>query len=178
MKFVPTTIAGAYRIEPERLVDDRGFFARTWCRREFEQHGLDAGLVQCSVSFSPKCGTLRGMHYQQAPHWEVKLVRCTRGAIFDVIVDLRPASPTHLAWEGFELTAENHTALYIPKGLAHGFLTLVDDCEVFYQMSQFFEASAAAGVRWNDPAFAIAWPREVVTISPRDANYPLWHAKA
>jgi dTDP-4-dehydrorhamnose 3,5-epimerase len=174
MRFTPTKIAGAYLIEPERHLDERGFFARTWCQREFEEHGLDSALVQCNISFSPRCGTLRGMHFQKPPHAEVKLVRCTRGAIFDVILDVRAGSPTHLAWQGFDLTAENRSALYIPKGLAHGFLTLVNDCEVFYQMSQFFEASAASGLRWNDPAFGIAWPHPPALISARDAEYPLW----
>ncbi|MEX0679221.1 MAG: dTDP-4-dehydrorhamnose 3,5-epimerase [Pirellulales bacterium] len=174
MKFIPTTIGGAYSIEPERLADERGFFARTWCEREFQEHGLESRLVQCSISYSPERGTLRGIHFQAPPHAEVKLVRCTRGAIYDVILDLRPDSPTRLAWAAFELSAENHNALYIPPGLAHGFLTLADDCEVFYQMSEFFEGSAARGVRWNDPAFGIEWPRPVMVISARDANYPLW----
>jgi dTDP-4-dehydrorhamnose 3,5-epimerase len=176
VNFVPTTIGGAYRIEPERLVDERGFFARTWCEREFQEHRLEARLVQCSISFSTKRGTLRGMHYQAPPHAEAKLVRCTRGAIYDVILDVRPDSPTRLAWAAFELTAENRTALYIPDGIAHGFLTLADECEVFYQMSEFFHAPAARGLRWNDPAFGIDWPRNVTTISARDANYPLWEA--
>jgi dTDP-4-dehydrorhamnose 3,5-epimerase len=174
VNFIPTTIVGAYRVEPERLVDERGFFSRTWCEREFREQGLESRLVQCSISFSPKCGTLRGMHYQAPPHAEVKLVRCTRGAIYDVILDLRPDSPTRLAWAGFELTADNRCALYIPKGLAHGFVTLVDECEVLYQMSEFFDAPTARGVRWNDPAFAIEWPQRVITISARDADYPLW----
>lgn len=174
MNFVPTTIAGAYLIEPERLEDERGFFARTWCQREFQERGLDAQLVQCSLSFSAKRGTLRGMHYQAPPNSEAKLVRCTRGALYDVILDLRSGSPTRLAWQAFELNAENRWALYIPQGLAHGFLTLADGCEVFYQMSEFFLAPAARGVRWNDPAFAIQWPGKVTTISERDANYPLW----
>ncbi len=174
MRFVPTKIDGAFRIEPERLVDERGFFARTWCEREFQEHGLEPRLVQCSISFSAKRGTLRGMHFQAPPHEEVKLVRCTRGAIYDVILDLRPDSPTLLAWQGFELTAENRSAFYIPKGIAHGFLTLSDECEVFYQMSESFHGPAARGVRWNDPAFGIQWPHEVTTISQRDADYPLW----
>ena len=178
MKFVPTTLAGAVSHRDGAICQRPGLLRASWCQREFADHGLDTALVQCSVSFSPKRGTFRGMHYQAAPHAEVKLVRCTRGTIFDVIVDLRPDSPTRFAWEGFELSAENHTALYIPKGLAHGFLTLVNDCEVFYQMSQFFEASAAAGVRWNDPRFAIAWPQAVTVISSRDANYPPWQDRA
>jgi dTDP-4-dehydrorhamnose 3,5-epimerase len=176
MQFIPAKIAGAYLVELERIADDRGFFARTWCEREFAEHGLDARLVQCSLSFSPERGTLRGMHYQAAPHAEVKLVRCTRGVIFDVIVDLRPDSPTRMAWEGFELSADNRRAVYIPEGLAHGFLTLASDCETLYQMSTHFRAEAARGVRWNDPAFGIAWPGQVAKISSRDANYPLWQS--
>lgn len=176
MNFIPTLIDGAFLIEPERLADERGFFARTWCEREFQEHGLHPRLVQCSISFSPTRGTLRGMHYQAAPNAEVKLVRCTRGVIYDVIVDLRPDSPTRLAWAAFELSADNRSALYIPEGLAHGFLTLADDCEVFYQMSEFFHSEAARGVRWNDPAFGIKWPGQVTTISARDANYPLWQS--
>src|SRR5262249_35742535 len=158
----------------ERLGDERGFFARTWCQRDFENEGLNSRVVQCSVSFSPRCGTLRGMHFQAAPHEEVKLVRCTKGAIYDVIVDLREGSATPLAWDAFELTAENHRALYIPKGVAHGFLTLEDNCEVYYQMSAFFDAPSARGVRWNDPAFGIQWPAQMTVISDRDASYPLW----
>jgi dTDP-4-dehydrorhamnose 3,5-epimerase len=176
LNFIPTQIDGAFLIEPERLADERGFFARTWCEREFQEHGLQPRLVQCSISFSPKRGTLRGMHYQAAPNAEVKLVRCTRGVIYDVIVDLRPDSPTRLAWAAFELSAENRSALYIPEGLAHGFLTLADDCEVFYQMSDFFHSEAARGVRWSDPAFGIKWPGQVTTISERDANYPSWRS--
>ncbi len=176
MKFTETTIDGAYRIEPERLVDERGFFARTWCQREFDEHGLDSRLVQCSISFSPRRGTLRGMHYQAPPHAEVKLVRCTQGAIYDVILDLRSDSRTRLAWAAFELTSENRSALYIPRGVAHGFLTLADNCEVAYQMSDVFDRESARGVRWNDPAFGIEWPGPVTTISQRDANYPLWKA--
>jgi dTDP-4-dehydrorhamnose 3,5-epimerase len=176
VKFIPTTIGGAYLIEPERHIDERGFFARSWCAREFQEQGLESQLVQCSISFSSKRGTLRGMHYQAPPRAEVKLVRCTRGALYDVILDLRPDSPTRLTWAAFELTAENRCALYIPKGLAHGFLTLAAECEVFYQMSEFFDPDSARGVRWNDPAFDIAWPQSVTTISARDANYPLWEA--
>jgi dTDP-4-dehydrorhamnose 3,5-epimerase len=174
MKFIATKIPGAFYIEPERLADERGFFARTWCAREFEQQGLEHRLAQCSLSFSPRRGTLRGMHYQAPPHAEAKLVRCTQGTIYDVILDLRPESPTRLAWVAFELSADNRGALYIPKGLAHGFLTLSDNCEVIYQMSDPFNAEAARGLRWDDPAFAIDWPAEAAIISPRDANYPLW----
>jgi dTDP-4-dehydrorhamnose 3,5-epimerase len=172
VRFTETKVAGAFVIEPEPIADERGFFARTWCRDEFRDHGLSGSLAQCSVSFSRRKGTLRGLHYQAAPHEEVKLVRCTRGAIWDVAVDLRPDSPTYLAWHGVELTAENRAALYIPEGCAHGQLTLTDDTEVFYQMSVPFEASATRGVRWDDPAFGIAWPAPVQVINQRDRSYP------
>ncbi len=175
MIFHPLTIEGAWRVEPQPVADERGFFARTWCQQEFAERGLETRLVQCSVSVSPRRGTLRGMHYQAPPHGEVKLVRCTRGAVYDVVVDLRADSPTLGRWQAVELTADNRWALYIPPGVAHGFLTLVDDCEVYYQMSEFYHAAAARGVRWNDPAFAIEWPAAVTTISDRDAQYPLWN---
>ena len=163
-----------FLIELEKHSDHRGFFARTYCEREFDSHGLKTRWVQCSISFNKSKGTLRGMHFQEPPHAEVKLVRCTQGAIYDVILDLRPDSPTRLAWAAFELNSDNRFALYIPEGVAHGFLTLADHCEVFYQMSEFFRAAAARGVRWNDPAFGIRWPQAVAVISARDANYPLW----
>jgi dTDP-4-dehydrorhamnose 3,5-epimerase len=172
VRFTETKVAGAFLIEPEPVADERGFFARTWCRDEFRDRGLSGNLAQCSVSFSRRKGTLRGLHYQAAPHEEVKLVRCTRGAIWDVAVDLRPHSPTYLAWHGVELSADNRAALYIPEGCAHGQLTLSDDTEVFYQMSVPFEPSAARGVRWDDPAFGIAWPAPVLVINQRDRSYP------
>lgn len=172
MIFTETPIKGAYVIEPERQEDERGFFARTWCRRDFAAHGLNPALVQCNISFNRTKGTLRGMHYQVAPHAEAKLVRCTAGAIYDVIVDLRPQSATCTQWFGVELTADNRRMLYIPEGLAHGFLTLGDDTEVFYQMSEYYVAECARGVRWNDPAFGIRWPGEVRMISRRDQSYP------
>jgi dTDP-4-dehydrorhamnose 3,5-epimerase len=172
MIFTETPIAGAYVVEIERIGDDRGFFARTWCEREFAQHGLNPRLVQCSISFNTRKGTLRGMHYQVAPHAEAKLVRCTAGAVFDVIVDLRPDSKTFCRWYGVDLTAENRRALFIPEGLAHGFLTLADTTEVFYQMSEFYSPDCARGARWNDRAFDIRWPAPVVMMSPRDAAYP------
>lgn len=172
MRFTETKVAGAFLIEPEPVADERGFFARTWCRDEFTDHGLRGDLAQASVSFSHRKGTLRGLHYQAAPHQEVKLVRCTRGAIWDVAVDLRPGSSTFRGWVGVELSADNRAALYIPEGCAHGQLTLTDDAEVFYQMSVPFEPSAARGVRWDDPAFAIAWPAPVAVINDRDRSYP------
>ena len=172
MIFVPTALPGAYIVEMERREDDRGFFARTWCRREFAQMGLNSELVQSNVSYSQRRGTLRGMHWQAPPHVEAKLIRCTRGAIWDAIIDLRPGSSTYTNYLGVELTAESGRALYVPEGMAHGFVTLDDDCEVSYQMSEYFEPSAARGVRWNDPAFGIAWPLSDPILHPRDAAYP------
>jgi dTDP-4-dehydrorhamnose 3,5-epimerase len=174
MIFTPARLPGAFIIELQRLEDERGFFARTWCRREFQTHGLNSNLVQCSISFNKKKGTLRGMHYQAAPHAEAKLIRCTLGAIYDVIVDLRPDSPTFLQHIAVVLTAQNHTMLFVPEGFAHGLLTLEDDTEVFYQMSEFYEGDYARGVRWNDPAFGIQWPDDVPVnvISDRDRGYP------
>jgi len=159
-------------ISPEPQYDERGFFARTWCRREFENNGLNSRLVQCSLSFSAAKGTLRGMHYQAAPHAEAKLVRCGQGAIYDVVVDLRSDSCTYKEWIAVVLTAEKRNMVYVPEGCAHGFLTLADDTEVFYQMSECYCSKAARGVRWNDPAFQIAWPGSVKVISDRDQNYP------
>jgi len=170
--FLPTALAGAFVVEPERRFDERGYFARTWCRREFAAAGLHADYVQSSVSKSLRTGTLRGMHWQAAPHDEVKLVRCTRGVIWDAIIDLRPASPTYMRHFAVELTAESGRALYIPVGFAHGFVTLDDESEVLYQMSNYFEPSAARGVRWNDPAFGIPWPVVEPIVHARDAAYP------
>jgi dTDP-4-dehydrorhamnose 3,5-epimerase len=172
MKFSPTKLPGVWIVDLEKREDERGFFARSWCQREFEQHGLNPRLVQCSVSFNLKNGTLRGMHYQIAPHEEAKLVRCTRGAIYDVAVDLRPASPTHKRWLGMELTADDGRALYIPEGFAHGFQTLSDNTEVFYQMSEFYHPESVRGIRWNDPQFAILWPVASKIISPHDQDLP------
>lgn len=171
MIFTETPLAGTYLIEPEPLADLRGFFARTWCQREFEAHGVNPRLVQCSISFNWRKGTLRGMHYQEAPHAEAKLVRCTRGALYDVALDLRPASPTYRQHFAVVLSAENHRMLYIPEGCAHGFQTLEHDTEVFYQMSEYYAPDAARGVRWNDPAFAIPWPEDGRTIAERDSAY-------
>ena len=174
MIFAETPLAGAFVIDVEPREDERGFFARAWCRDEFAEQGLSTDVVQCNVSFNHHQGTLRGMHYQVAPHAEVKLVRCTRGAIYDVIVDLRPDSPTHTRWLGVELTAENRRALYIPEGFAHGYQTLADGTETFYQVSAFWAPEAERGVRWDDPAFGIAWPDPPGerVISERDATYP------
>ncbi|MBL0211793.1 MAG: dTDP-4-dehydrorhamnose 3,5-epimerase [Holophagaceae bacterium] len=172
MKFIPSVLGGAFRIEMDRLEDERGFFARTWCGREAELHDLIPGIAQCNISFNRRRGTLRGMHFQAEPHREAKLVRCTRGAVFDVILDLRPGSPTFKKWEGFELDEENGAAIYVPEGFAHGFQTLSDDAEVHYQMSEFFHEDCAKGVRWNDPAFGIDWPVPDPILSAKDAAYP------
>jgi dTDP-4-dehydrorhamnose 3,5-epimerase len=172
MKYRETKLPGVFEISIEPMADERGFFARSWCEKEFEAHGLNPALVQCNISVNKRKGTLRGVHYQVAPHSETKLVRCTRGAIFDVIVDLRSDSPTFKQWVGIVLTAEKRNMAYVPEGCAHGFLTLDDDTEVFYQMSQFYNTEAARGVRWNDPAFAIDWPAKVEVISERDGAYP------
>lgn len=172
MKFVQTELQDAYLIQPERLEDERGFFARTWCKREFESQGLSTSLVQCSISFNHKKGTLRGMHFQASPHEETKIVRVTVGSVYDVIVDLRPSSKTYLKHLGIKLNAENRTMLYIPKGFAHGFLTLSDNAEIFYQISEFFTPEAARGIRWNDHALKIQWPEQVCVISDRDRNWP------
>ena len=172
MIFAPTTLPGAMVVGLERREDERGFFARSFCRQEFEAQGLDPCVAQCNVSFNRRRGTLRGMHWQAAPHGEAKLVRTTQGAIWDVIVDLRADSPTFCRWFGVELTAENHQALYIPEGFAHGFQTLVDDVEVFYQMSTSYVPGAQRGARWDDPAFGIQWPVHPPFLSERDATYP------
>jgi dTDP-4-dehydrorhamnose 3,5-epimerase len=170
MRFAETSLAGAFVIEPERREDERGYFARVFCEREFSAHGLETRFVQCSSSYNRTKGTLRGMHYQAPPHEEAKTVRCTRGAIYDVILDLRPGSSTYRNWFGIELSADNGRVLYVPKGFAHGFQTLIDDSEVFYQISQFYVPGAARSERWDDPAFAIRWPLTPSVMSPRDAD--------
>ncbi len=173
MRFVETELAGAYVLELERHVDERGFFARVWCREELAALGLTAELAQCSLSRSAKAGTLRGLHFQRAPHEEAKLVRCTRGAIYDVIVDLRPESATRGRWLAVELDCEDGRALYVPEGFAHGFQTLVDDTDILYMISTGYAPQAAAGVRWDDPALGIAWPEAGErVISGRDRSWP------
>ena len=173
MRFLPTAAPPATIIDPEPIEDERGAFARTFCRDEFRARGLNPDLAQCSVSFNRLRGTLRGMHYQAAPHAEAKLVRCTAGTIFDVALDLRPGSPTRGRWVGVELTARNRRMLYVPEGFAHGFQTLEDGAEVSYQISAPYEPSASRGVRWDDPAFGIRWPAaETRILAPRDAGYP------
>lgn len=167
-----TRLADARLIELEPQHDERGFFARMWCARELAAQGIDTGLVQESLSHNNRAGTLRGLHYQKPPHAETKIIRCVRGAIFDVIVDIRPDSPGFGRWEAFRLDAENRRALYVPRGFAHGFQTLVDDTEVLYQMTAFHAPAAAAGFRGDDPAFAIAWPLPVSLLSARDRAWP------
>jgi dTDP-4-dehydrorhamnose 3,5-epimerase len=171
MKFKETKLKGAYVIDLEKLEDERGYFARAWCQQEFVQNRLDAVLVQCNVSYNPRRGTLRGMHYQDPPYAETKLVRCTRGAIYDVIVDLRPDSQTFLQWTAEELTPENGRMMYIPKGFAHGFQTLEDQSMVFYQVSEFYARDYCRGVRWDDPQVNIRWPSEVTAISTQDKGW-------
>src|SRR5689334_11417272 len=172
MIFTPTELTGAFVIEPQKLEDERGFFARSWCQREFERHALNPRLVQCDISFSKTKGTLRGMHYQLSPFEEVKLVRCTRGSIYDAIIDLRRDSATFKKHFGLVLNADNHKTLYVPEGFAHGFLTLEDNTEVFYQMSEFYAPEYGRGVRWNDPTFKISWPLTPTMMSERDRTYP------
>jgi dTDP-4-dehydrorhamnose 3,5-epimerase len=173
MRFEETAVPGAFVVTPERVEDDRGFFARTWCRREFAGRGLSPDLSQCGVSWNRRRGTLRGLHYQADPHPEAKLVRCTRGAVFDVAVDLRPGSASFGRWAAAELTADNRRMLYIPEGCAHGFQTLDDDTEVFYQISAAYHTDLARGVRWDDPVLNVAWPLPVGRISERDARLPI-----
>jgi dTDP-4-dehydrorhamnose 3,5-epimerase len=172
MRFHATNIPGVFTIGIDPIQDERGFFARAWCRNEFEAHGLESNLMQANISYNLLKGTLRGMHYQAPPFAESKLVRCTQGAIYDVVLDLRPESPSFKDWIAVTLAAENRNMIYVPKRCAHGFLTLQDETEVFYQMSEVYNAESSRGVRWNDPAFGIAWPERVEVLSERDRNYP------
>jgi dTDP-4-dehydrorhamnose 3,5-epimerase len=172
LRFTETHLSGAFIIEPEKFEDDRGFFARTFCQKEFAAHNLIGEVAQCSVSFNRKKGTLRGMHYQVAPFEESKLIRCIRGSLYDVIIDLRPESPTFKQYVAAVLSAENGKMLYVPEGFAHGFETLEDGSEVFYQISKSYSPEHARGVRWNDPAFGIQWPEAPTIILERDRNYP------
>jgi dTDP-4-dehydrorhamnose 3,5-epimerase len=172
MRFIETELKGAFILELERKEDSRGFFARAFCRAELLEHGLNPAITQCNISFNPREATLRGMHYQADPFAEVKLVRCTSGAIYDVIIDLRRESSTYRNWIGVELSAENRRMLYVPPGFAHGYMTLVENSEVFYQVSQFYHPEHERGIRWNDSAFAIQWPRRPEIISPKDSTHP------
>jgi dTDP-4-dehydrorhamnose 3,5-epimerase len=176
MLFTETKLNGAFIIDLELKSDDRGFFARTFCAKEFEAHGLKPAVSQCNLSFNHKAGTLRGMHYQVTPACETKLVRCTRGAVYDVIIDLRPDSPTYRQHIGVELSADNRRALYVPEMFAHGYQTLTDDAEVVYQVTEFYTPGYERGARYNDPAFGIEWPMPVAVISDKDANWPLVEA--
>lgn len=172
MIFTPTKLKGAYLVDLDEREDERGFFARSWCEEEFRALGLNSAIAQCNVAFNHRKGTLRGMHYSAAPFEEAKLVRCTAGSLYDVIIDLRPRSPTYRQHLGEVLSAANHRSLYVPEGFAHGFQTLEDNTEVFYQMSRAYSAEHARGVRYNDPAFGIEWKSGVSVILERDRNYP------
>jgi dTDP-4-dehydrorhamnose 3,5-epimerase len=178
MIFKATNLKDAYLIELEPIEDHRGFFARSFCQKEFRRHGINMNIVQCNISYNNKRGTLRGMHYQAPPQEEAKLVSCMKGAIYDVIVDIRPDSPTYCKWTGVELTAHcsqltaSYRMLYVPEGFAHGFLTLEDNTEVFYQMSGFYAPGYGRGIKWNDPSFGINWPEEVAVISDQDKSFP------
>lgn len=171
MTFHELKLPGAYEIRIEPKSDERGFFARCWCQEEFESHGLTTRIAQCSISFNAHKGTLRGMHYQTPPYAETKIVRCTKGSIYDVVVDLRPDSATFKQWAAVVLTADKRNMLYVPEGCGHGFLTLEDESEVFYQISEFYHPESAGGVRWDDPAFNVSWPGTVEVISERDRTY-------
>jgi dTDP-4-dehydrorhamnose 3,5-epimerase len=173
MLFKETKLKGVFVIEPELITDERGFFACSWSPEEFEKQGLNPRLVQCNISFNNRRGTLRGMHFQEKPYEEAKLVRCTRGAMYDVAVDLRIGSPSRYRWAAVELTADNRRMLYIPEGFGHGYQTLADDTEIFYQMSESYHPESARGLRWDDPRLGIEWPLEVAVISKRDQEYDL-----
>ncbi len=173
MRFTETELKDAFVLDLERRADERGFFARAFCEKEFAEHRLETRFVQCNISFNERKGTLRGLHYQVAPHVETKLVRCFRGAIYDVIIDLRPDSPTYRRWLGVELSEDDRRMLYVPEGFAHGYQTLADATEAFYHVSAFYAPGEERGVRWNDPAFEIEWPEpEPTVISDKDATWP------
>lgn len=172
MKFTETNLKGAYVLEINKLKDERGFFGRSWCMNELKEYGLNTNIAQANTSFSRKKGTLRGMHYQNDPYQETKLIRCTRGSIYDVIIDLRPTSPTYKQWFGIELTQDNYKMLYVPEDFAHGFITLEDDTEVTYLVTEFYTPGAEAGIRWNDAQFNIKWPLDPKVISEKDKIHP------
>jgi dTDP-4-dehydrorhamnose 3,5-epimerase len=172
MRFTETKLKGAFLVEIQKIEDHRGFFGRAWCRREFEEHGLNADIVQINTSRSRKKGSIRGMHVQIPPHAEAKFIRCTRGRIYDVIIDLRPDSPTFMQWVGHELSEDNYSMVYAPAYFAHGFLTLEDDCEVYYPVTGFYTPGAERGIRWNDPAFDIQWPAPVAVYTEKDLSHP------
>jgi dTDP-4-dehydrorhamnose 3,5-epimerase len=172
MIFTETRLKNAFLIDPERFEDERGFFARSWCELEFRNNGIEIKFVQCNISFNKKMGTLRGIHYQASPYEEARLIRCTMGAIYDVIVDLRPNSLTYKKWISTELTSDNRRMIYVPKGFAHGFLTLTDNSEIFYMMSEYYAPGFNRGIKWNDPVLGITWPTDVRVISSQDKSYP------
>jgi dTDP-4-dehydrorhamnose 3,5-epimerase len=178
VKFIKTPLSGLYVVEVQPIADERGFFARSFCVREFQALGLEPAVVQCDISFNEKRGTLRGLHFQTAPYEEAKLVRCTRGAIYDVAIDVRPESPTYLKWHAIELTTDNQRMMFIPRGFAHGFQTLVDTTEVFYLMSEFYHPESGRGLRWDDPAIGIVWPLANPIISDKDREYPLLDSRS
>jgi dTDP-4-dehydrorhamnose 3,5-epimerase len=178
MRFTETAVVGAFVIDPEPFSDERGSFARVFCAHEFEEHGLEPRIVQSNLSVNHQAGTLRGLHYQRAPHEETKLVRCIRGALFDVVVDLRPGSPSYRRWVGVELTADNQRALFVPRGCAHGFQTLVDDTEAIYDVSAMYAPDHEGGAHHADPAFGIEWPLPVASISDKDRSWPFLEAEA
>lgn len=170
--FTETELKGAFIIEVEKINDERGFFARTWDKEKFEKHNLNSNIVQCSISINKKKGTIRGMHYQVKPYEESKIVRCTKGKIFDVIIDLRKKSSTFKKWISVEISENNHKMIYIPKGFAHGFQTLEDNTEIFYQISEFYNKDASSGIKCNDPELSIKWPLEITMVSEKDKNFP------
>ncbi len=177
MIFKETELSGAFIIEADPIIDDRGFFSRVWCKKEFEEHGLDASVVQCNMSYNLNKGTLRGMHFQKSPYSETKYIRCVKGAFYDVIIDLREESKTYGKWFGIELSEQNKKALYVPKGFAHGFQTLEADTYVYYQVTEFYTPGAEGGIRWNDPEFNIIWPiKEPIIITDKDNSWPLYKA--
>ena len=171
MIFTETKIKGVYIIEPELLTDERGFFARSFCKEEFQKYGLETDIVQCNISYNAKKGTLRGIHYQVPPFEEAKIVSCTKGSIYDVVVDLRRDSSTYCQWHSEKLSADSYRMLYIPKGCAHGFQTLEDNCIVYYQMGEYYHSEGTGGIRWNDPSIGIVWPLPIRIISEKDKNY-------
>ena len=172
MKFIEAILKDVYIIEIDKIEDERGFFARSFCKNEMEIRGLNTNIVQTNIAFNPFKGTLRGMHFQKAPHEETKFVRCTKGSIYDVVIDLRPESKTFKKWMGIELNEENHKTLYVPKGFAHGYLTLSDNSEISYMVTEYYNSFYERGVRWNDHAFEIQWPGEITVISQKDSNHP------
>lgn len=172
MIFTETTLSGSFIIEPEKIEDERGFFARSWDQKIFEERGLNNGILQCNISFNKKKGTLRGMHYQISPYEEAKLVRCTKGRAFEVMIDLRSGSKTYGKWLGVEISAEDYKMLYVPKGFALGFQTLEDNTEIFYQMSEIYMPAFSRGIRWDDPSLNISWPMKPTVISKKDLSHP------